>query len=110
MERLKGADASFLYMENRVVHMHVTGVMVLDPSTMPDGYRFATFRDHIVDRLHLIPGFRRRLMRVPLGIDHPVWVDDPDFDLEHHLHRHRLRRPGRPAATRRRRCRRRCRR
>jgi len=97
MERLKGADASFLYMENRVVHMHVTGVMVLDPSTMPDGYRFATFRDHIVDRLHLIPGFRRRLMRVPFGIDHPVWVDDPDFDLEHHLHRHRLRRPGRMA-------------
>ncbi|MBS1837057.1 MAG: wax ester/triacylglycerol synthase family O-acyltransferase [Actinobacteria bacterium] len=95
MERLKGADASFLYMENRVVHMHVTGVMVLDPSTMADGYRFSTFRDHIVDRLHLIPAFRRRLLRVPFGIDHPVWVDDPAFDLDDHLHRHRLRRPGR---------------
>lgn len=95
MERLKGADASFLYMENRVVHMHVTGVMVLDPSTMAGGYRFETFRDHIVERLHLIPPFRRRLMRVPFGIDHPVWVDDPDFDLDDHLHHHRLRAPGR---------------
>lgn len=95
MERLKGADASFLYMENRIVHMHVTGVMILDPSTMPDGYTFARFRDHLVERLHLIPPFRRRLLRIPFGIDHPVWADDPDFDLDDHLHRHRLRKPGR---------------
>lgn len=97
MERLTGADASFLYMENRVVHMHVTGVMLLDPSGMVDGYSFTRFRDHIVERLHLIPAFRRRLLRVPFGIDHPVWVDDPDFDLDDHLHRHRLRSPGRMA-------------
>ena len=97
MEHLKGADASFLYMENPVVHMHVTGVMILDPSTMEGGYRFETFRDHIVDRLHLIPIFRRRLVSVPFGIDHPAWVEDPDFDLDRHLHRHRLKRPGRMA-------------
>ena len=97
MEHLKGADASFLYMENPVVHMHVTGVMILDPSTMEGDYRFETFRDHIVDRLHLIPIFRRRLVSVPFGIDHPAWVEDPDFDLDRHLHRHRLKRPGRMA-------------
>lgn len=97
MEHLKGADASFLYMENPVVHMHVTGVMILDPSSMEGGYSFENFRNHIVDRLHLIPPFRRRLVEIPFGIDHPVWVDDPDFELDHHLHRHRLKRPGRMA-------------
>ena len=45
MERLTAADASFLYMENPVVHMHVTGVMVLDPTTMPGGYSFDKFRE-----------------------------------------------------------------
>lgn len=94
MERLTGADASFLYMEHPTVHMHVTGVMLLDPSTMEGGYKFATFREHLVDRLHLIAPFRRRLLTVPFGIDHPVWVDDPDFDLDEHLHHHRIRKPG----------------
>ena len=76
MSRLKGADASFLYMENPVVHMHVSGVMILDPSTMEGGYSFERFRDHVVERLHLIPMFRHRLLRVPLGRRLPAaWFD-----------------------------------
>ncbi|MCB0976052.1 MAG: wax ester/triacylglycerol synthase family O-acyltransferase [Acidimicrobiales bacterium] len=94
MERVTPADAAFLYMENGVVHMHVTGVMILDPSGMDGGFDFETLREHFKDRLHLVPLFRRRLMSVPLGIDHPVWVDDPDFDLDNHLHRHRVAPPG----------------
>ncbi len=87
-------DASFLYMENSVVHMHVTGLMLLDPSDIPGGYDFGNFRNHVIGRLHLIPHFRRRLVTVPLGIDHPVWVEDPDFDIDDHLHRIVLRAPG----------------
>ena len=94
MERLTAADASFLYMENSVVHMHVTGVLVLDPSTVPGGYTFRKLRAHVLGRLHLIPAFRRRLLRVPFGIDHPVWVEDPDFDVDLHLRRERLWAPG----------------
>ncbi|MBP6133864.1 WS/DGAT/MGAT family O-acyltransferase [Candidatus Microthrix sp.] len=86
MERTTAADASFLYMENPVVHMHVTGVMLIDPSTAPDGFSFDLFRRFVTSRLHRIPPFRRRLRIVPLGIDHPVLVDDPDFDLDNHLH------------------------
>jgi WS/DGAT/MGAT family acyltransferase len=87
MERISAADAAFLYMENRIVHMHVTGVLVLDPSTVPGGYSFDKFRTHVLGRLHRIPVFRKRLLKSPLGIDHPVWVDDPDFDIDDHLHR-----------------------
>ena len=33
-------------------------------------------------------------MPVPFGLDHPRWVDDPDFDLDNHLHRVALPAPG----------------
>ena len=94
MDHLSATDASFLYMENPVVHMHVTGVMVLDPSTVDGGYSFEGFRRHLLERLHLIEVFRKRLMRVPFGLDHPVWVDDPDFALDDHLRREVLPSPG----------------
>ena len=94
VEHLTSSDASFLYMENPVVHMHVTGVMLLDPSTVEGGYTFERFRGHLLERLHLIVPFRRRLMEVPFGLDHPVWVEDPDFDLDDHLRREVLPAPG----------------
>ena len=33
-------------------------------------------------------------MRVPFGLHHPVWVDDPDFELDDHLSRASLPSPG----------------
>jgi diacylglycerol O-acyltransferase len=97
VERLTGSDATFLYMENPVVHMHVTGVILLDPSDAPDGFTFERFRRHLIGRLDRIPVFRRRLVQVPFGIDHPVWVEDPTFDVDRHLWSHRLPSPGGPA-------------
>jgi WS/DGAT/MGAT family acyltransferase len=87
VERITAADAAFMYMENPVVHMHVTGVLVLDPSTIPGGYSYAKYRSHVLGRLHRIPVFRRRVLTTPLGIDHPVLVDDPHFDIDNHLQR-----------------------
>ncbi len=87
MERLSGLDAAFLYMETPTNHMHVAMTMVLDPSTMPAGYSFGAIRDFIGDRLHLVPPFRRRLLEVPFRLHHPIWVEDPDFDLDRHIRR-----------------------
>ena len=39
----------------------------------------------IAERLPLLPPFRWRLKEVPLGLDYPYWIDDPDFDLEYHV-------------------------
>src|SRR5439155_26491426 len=36
---------------------------------------------------HLLPPFRRRVVEVPLRLHHPVWIEDPDFDLAHHVRR-----------------------
>ena len=93
-ERLTGLDASFLYLETPTLHMHVAIVAVLDPATVPDGYSFRRIRQMIADRVPLVPVFQRRLVEVPLRLGHPVWVDDPEFDIDNHLRRAALPSPG----------------
>jgi diacylglycerol O-acyltransferase / wax synthase len=94
MDRLSGLDASFLYLETPAQLMHVCGVIVLDPATMPDGYSFKALRDGIDRQVRDVPEFTRKLRRVPLGIDHPIWVRDKQFDIERHVHRLALPTPG----------------
>src|SRR5271167_198975 len=86
-ERLTGLDASFLYMETPTLHMHVAMTAVFDPSTVPGGYSFRRIRQLINDRIPLAPVFQRRLVEVPMRLGHPVWVDDPEFDIDNHLRR-----------------------
>ncbi len=93
-ERLSGLDASFLYMETPTLHMHVAIAAVFDPSTVPGGYSFRRIRQLINDRIPLAPVFQRRLVEVPLRLGHPVWVDDPEFDIDNHLRRAALPSPG----------------
>jgi diacylglycerol O-acyltransferase / wax synthase len=94
MERLSGLDASFLYLESPTNHMHVAATMTFDPSTVEGGYSFEKVRDLVQRRLHLIPQFTRRLATVPFNLHHPVWVEDPDFDLDYHLRRIAVPAPG----------------
>jgi diacylglycerol O-acyltransferase len=67
--------------------MHVCGVLLLDPSTIPGGYSFPELKAALEERVATIPSFRRKLKEVPLEIDHPIWVDDRDFDIDRHVHR-----------------------
>lgn len=97
MERLSGLDASFLYLESSAQLMHVCGIIQLDPSTIPADYSFGTFKTDLEARISTIPAFRRKLKEVPLEIDHPVWVDDKDFDINRHVHRLAVPSPGGPA-------------
>jgi diacylglycerol O-acyltransferase / wax synthase len=94
MERLSGLDASFLYLESSAQLMHVCGVLLLDPSTVPGGYSFDRLRSELEERVRAIPSFRRKLRQVPLEIDHPVWVDDVEFDIDRHVHRFAVPGPG----------------
>ncbi|MET0158348.1 MAG: wax ester/triacylglycerol synthase family O-acyltransferase [Acidimicrobiales bacterium] len=95
MERLSGMDASFLYAETPTGHTHVTGVIVIDAAKMTGGYQFDRVVDMIEQRLHRLKPFRRRLVEVPLSFDHPVWIEDPDFDISNHMHRVTWPAPGR---------------
>ena len=94
MQRLSGLDASFLYLESPSNHMHVAATMTFDPSTVEGGYSFDKVRALLESRLHLIPQFRQRLATVPFNLHHPVWVEDPDFDLDYHLRRIAAPAPG----------------
>ncbi len=96
MHRSRGLDSVFLSLETRTNLFHVGAVTVLDPSTAPPGTPdpYDALRQVIEERLHLLGPFRRRLAGVPLGLDHPRWVQDGDIDLGFHLRRGHLPRPG----------------
>jgi WS/DGAT/MGAT family acyltransferase len=96
MQRLTGLDATFLYMETPSSYMHVAGLAVFDPSTVPDGFSIEKVKELYRDRLHLAAPFRRRLVEVPLGIHHPLWIEDPDFDLDWHIRHIAVPAPGGP--------------
>ena len=96
MQRLTGMDATFLYMETPSSYMHVAGLMILDPSTTKADLTMESVRDFYESRLHLAAPFRRRLVDIPLGLHHPLWVEDPDFDLDYHLRHIAVPSPGGP--------------
>jgi diacylglycerol O-acyltransferase / wax synthase len=85
MEQLSGLDASFLYLETPTLHMHIAMAMVFDPSTIPEGYSFERMKGLMAERVLRSPVFRRRLIKVPFGLGHPVWVDDPGLDIDYHI-------------------------
>lgn len=111
MERVSGLDAAFLALETSTMHMHIAAVMVFEPPG-PDGdangevpgdgglapaaRQFERLRRVVEERMHLVPPLRRRVVRVPFGLHHPVWVEDPDFDLDYHVRRAHLPAPGGP--------------
>jgi len=102
MEPIVGLDAAFLAFEARHTHLHVGAVLVMEPpegkrSLFSPTTRFAQIRRMVEQRIHLVPELRRRAVPVPLGLAHPVWADDPDFDLDDHLSRAALPAPGGPA-------------
>ena len=94
LQRLSGLDASFLYLETSTQPLHVCSVLELDTSTIPGGYSFAGLREQLAIRITAIPSFREKLANSFLNLDHPVWVEDEEFDLERHVHRIGVPAPG----------------
>jgi diacylglycerol O-acyltransferase len=95
MRQLTSLDAQFLAMESARTYGHVGGLAVYDPSTAPEGE--LTIKDVcrlVSRRLHLLPPFRQRLVQVPLGVDLPYWVEDPDFDVDFHIREAAVPPPG----------------
>ena len=94
MKQLTGMDGGFLYMETATTFGHVSGLGIYSrPSEDFDPYDevYARF-ESMVGRLEPM---RRRVVEVPLHLDHPYWIDDPDFDLDFHIRHLSLAPPGR---------------
>jgi WS/DGAT/MGAT family acyltransferase len=94
MRQLSGLDTMFLNLETNAVPMHVGGLTIVDPASAPKDFGFDRVRRLIESRLHLLPMFRRRLVTSPLNLDLPYWIEDPEFDIEHHVRHRALPRPG----------------
>ena len=95
MQQLTGLDASFLYLETPNSPMHISGLYLYTQETAPEGkVRFKQILEFITSRVQRLPTMAKRLKRVPLGLDHPYWVDDGDFDPEYHIRHLRLPEPG----------------
>ena len=90
LDRLTSIDASFLHQEGRSSHMHIGGVLVFDGPPPA----FEDYLDHVRGRLHLVPRYRQKLATPPLQAGRPLWVDDPDFNLEYHVRHTALPAPG----------------
>lgn len=94
MEQLSGIDAGFLFMETPTLHMHTLKVAIIEPSKGAGDLTYEQFREALQKHLHLLPSFRRRLVYAPLNLGYPFWIEDPDFDLDRHIHLRRAASPG----------------
>jgi WS/DGAT/MGAT family acyltransferase len=94
VQQLSGLDASFLYFETPNAPMHIGGFAIYDPSTLSKPITYQRILENTERRLHLARCFRQKVVRVPLDLDHPYWVEDEDFDLEFHVRHIALPPPG----------------
>ncbi len=93
MKQLSGLDAAFLYMETPNTYGHVNGLAIYERPT-PDFDPYQVVRERFGSMVGHIEPFRRRVLEVPFGLDHPYWVDDPHFDLDFHVRQIGLAPPG----------------
>jgi WS/DGAT/MGAT family acyltransferase len=95
MRQLTSLDAQFLALENDRQVGHVASLALFDPATAPGGELTRASLERLIRaRLPALPPLRWRVREVPLGLDYPYWVDDPDFDLDYHVHELALPPPG----------------
>ena len=95
VRQLSGLDAEFLAIEDDRNYAHVSGLAVLNPAEVPGGVlTLSDVRQLVLERIHLLPPFRWRLEEMPFGLDHPWWIEDPDFDISYHVRELALPAPG----------------
>jgi WS/DGAT/MGAT family acyltransferase len=100
-EPLSARDAWFLYAERPQTPLDLGTVYVFEGSSqLPGGRGALGVEQTVLERIHLVPRYRQRIHRVPLNLAHPVWVDDPHFDLGAHIRREVLAPPGDGATLR----------
>ncbi len=95
VRQLTSLDAQFLALEDGRNHGHISALGIYDPATAP-GARLdvEAIRALVRQRIHLLAPLRWRLAPVPLGLDHPYWVEDPAFDADFHVRELALASPG----------------
>ena len=95
MRQLSEHDAAYIYSDSAHANSNVTLLHIYDQSTAPGGMvRFKEILAHIESRLGQLPIFRQKILRVPLDLDYPYWIEDENFDIEYHVRHIALPKPG----------------
>lgn len=94
MQRLNSQDALFVYGETRRWPLHMASLLLCEAVGSSGALDVATVRELYRARLPHIPAYRRKLARVPGGLDRPVWVEVTDLDVDEHIHGVTLDPPG----------------
>ena len=95
MRQLSEHDAAFIYSDTAHANSNVTLLHIYDQSTAPGGVvRFKQILAQLESRLHRLPNFREKILRVPLDLDYPYWIEDENFNIEYHVRHIALPKPG----------------
>lgn len=93
--QLSSMDGTFLFTDTRNTPETIGNFGIYDPSTARDGFvRFKDILRTFETRIDRVPGFTRKIMRVPMDLDQPYWIEDVNFDLEYHVRHIALPKPG----------------
>ncbi|HEV3212915.1 MAG TPA: wax ester/triacylglycerol synthase family O-acyltransferase [Acidimicrobiales bacterium] len=90
-------DSAFITLEARGAPLHIAAVLELDhPAGGPVDpiTTFDEIKALVAARLHEIPKLTKRILRVPFDLAWPVWVEDPEFDIDEHVLRRSCPSPG----------------
>ncbi len=96
MKQLGGMDTNFLNMESPTTYGHVSSLTIFEPKPGSNGAGLEITKRTILARIDRLEPYRRRLVTVPLGLDNPYWIDDPNFDIDYHVRHHAVPPPGTP--------------
>jgi WS/DGAT/MGAT family acyltransferase len=93
MRQLSGVDALHVLEETPGQHMHTIKIAILGPR---DGSPVPAdeIRGWVRDRLPFIPPMRWQVMKIPMGLGRPVFIDTGGFDLDKHVFVESLSGPG----------------
>ncbi len=95
MRQLTGIDSSFLAMETATTFGHVSSLIIYKPPADREFNPYESYKNQLMARIDQLEPLRRRLVEVPFGLDHPYWINDPDFDVDFHLRHIAVPPPGR---------------
>lgn len=86
MQKLDALDANFLYLESEKTPNHISSLQIFEFPKKQGADEFLTsLKNYYVKRLHLIPYLTRKLKFIPGNIDHPMWLEDANFDVHNHF-------------------------
>jgi len=96
VDRMSPLDAEFLYAEHENVPMHIGSVAVFDGPAPTREALMQLFEA----KLPRVPRYRQVVRTAPFQLFRPVWVDDQQFAIRHHVRHATVRDPGGPEQLR----------